>query len=88
MDQAGRHPAKPLQGPGNIRLLPQPAHSPELNPAEPLWEERREKALANRSFESLEALMDTWCEGLMKVAADEPRLRSMTDFPYLRIDTS
>jgi transposase len=88
VDQAGWHQAKQLQVPDNIRLLPQPAHSPELNPAEHLWEELREKALANRSFESLDSLIDTLCEGLRKLAADGPRLRSMTDFPYLRIDTS
>lgn len=88
VDRAGWHQAKQLPVPDNIRLLPQPAHSPELNPAEHLWDELREKALSNRSFESLDALMDAVCEGLRKVAADEPRLRSMTDFPYLRIDTS
>jgi transposase len=69
-------------------LLPQPAHSPELNPVEHLWEELREKVLPNISFDSLDALIDTLCEGLREVAADEPRIRSMTDFPYLRIDTS
>jgi transposase len=88
LDRAGWHRAKRLAVPENIRLLPQPAHSPELNPAEHLWEELREKTLANRSFASLDALIDRLCEGLREMAADEPRLRSMTDFPYLRITTS
>jgi hypothetical protein len=74
--------------PENIRLLPQPAHSPELNPAEHLWEELREKMLPNCSFPSLDLLIDKLCEGLKELAADEPRVRSMTDFPYMRIDTS
>lgn len=88
VDRAGGHQAKRLPVPENIRLLPQPARSPELNPAEHLWEELREKTLANRSFASLDALIDTLCEGLRELMADKPRLRSMTDFPYLRIDTS
>jgi transposase len=87
VDQAGWHRAKGLQVPENIRLLPQPAHSPELNPAEHLWEELREKALPNRSFPSLDLLIDQLCEGLKELAADEQRVRSMADFPYMRINT-
>jgi transposase len=88
VDQAGWHRAKGLQVPENIRLLPQPAHSPELNPAEHLWEELREKALPNRSFSSLDLLIDQLCEGLKELAADEQRVRSMANFPYMRINTS
>ena len=88
VDQAGWHRAKGLQVPENIRLLPQPAHSPELNPAEHLWEELREKTLPNHSFPSLDLLIDQLCEGLKGLAADEQRVRSMVDFPYMRINTS
>jgi transposase len=88
VDQAGWHRAKGLQVPENIRLLPQPAHSPELNPAEHLWEELREKTLPNPSFPSLDLLIDQLCEGLKGLAADEQRVRSMVDFPYMRINTS
>jgi transposase len=88
VDQAGWHRAKGLQVPENIRLLPQPAHSPELNPAEHPWEELREKTLPNHSFPSLDLLIDQLCEGLKGLAADEQRVRSMVDFPYMRINTS
>lgn len=88
LDRAGWHRAKGLQVPENIRLLPQPAHSPELNPAEHVWEELREKTLPNQSFDSLDLLIDKLCEGLPELAADEGRVRSMTDFPYMRINTS
>jgi hypothetical protein len=88
VDRAGWHRAKGLQMPENIRLLPQPASSPELNPAEHLWEELREKTLPNMSFLSLDLLIEKLCEGLQELAADESRVRSMTDFPYMRIDTS
>jgi transposase len=88
VDQAGWHRAKGLQVPENIRLLPQPAHSPELNPAEHLWKELREKTLPNHSFPSLDLLIDQLCEGLKGLADDEQRVRSMVDFPYMRINTS
>src|SRR5512135_668733 len=50
VDQAGWHRAKDLVVPENIRLIPQPAYSPELNPVEHIWEEIREKAFYNRAF--------------------------------------
>jgi len=43
VDQAGWHQSKDLKIPANIRLIAQPAYSPELNPVEHVWEEVREK---------------------------------------------
>ncbi len=48
VDRAGWHQSKDLVLPDNIRLLPQPAYSPELNPVEHIWEELREKHFHNR----------------------------------------
>lgn len=53
VDQAGWHNSKNLRIPDNIRLLPQPSHSPELNPVEHVWEELREKVLPNLAFKFL-----------------------------------
>ena len=47
VDQASWHGAKDLRIPANIRLIAQPAYSPELNPVEHIWKELREKQLAN-----------------------------------------
>jgi hypothetical protein len=85
LDRAGWHMAKRLTVPENIRLLPLPARSPELNPAEHMWEELREKSLPNPSFHSLTVLEDTLCAGLSQLADDPVRIRSLTDFPYTRI---
>jgi len=85
VDRAGWHTTQHLPVPDNIRLLPLPARSPELNPAEHLWEELREKDLANRSFSSLRPLEKTLCEGLTHLAADPDRVRSLTDFPYMKL---
>ena len=85
VDQAGWHRAKDLVVPENIRLTPQPAYSPELNPVEHIWDELREKYFHNRIFPSLEALIDVLCQGLCHLADDAERLRSLTGFPHLKI---
>ena len=86
VDQAGWHRAKDLQVPENIRLIFQPAYSPEVNPVEHLWEELREKYLHNLVFPSLEDLIEVLCDGLNHLAADHARLRSMMFFPHFRME--
>ncbi len=84
VDQAGWHRAKDLVVPENIRLIFQPAHSPELNPVEHVWEDLREKQLPNRAFPSLDEVIDAVCDGLRQLESDPKRLRSMTYFPHFR----
>lgn len=85
VDQAGWHGAKDLVTPENIRLIPQPAYSPELNPVEHIWDELREKYFHNRIFSSLDLLIDQLCQGLNDLADDPGLLRSLTGFPHLKI---
>jgi transposase len=84
LDQAGWHSAKNLVIPENIRLIPQPAYSPELNPVEHIWEEIREKAFSNRVFASLDAVIDTLCDQLRQLEDNSKLLHSMTYFPHFR----
>jgi len=84
LDQAGWHEAKDLKIPGNIRLIPQPAYSPELNPVEHLWEHLREKHFPNFACSSLDEVIDKLCEGLTQLESEPKRLRSMTYFPHFR----
>ena len=84
VDQAGWHQAKELKIPANMRLIAQPAYSPELNPVEHVWEEVREKHLANLALASLDEVIDKVCDGLNQLEADPERLRSMTYFPHFR----
>jgi len=86
VDQAGWHRAKDLQIPENIRLIFQPAYSPEVNPVEHLWEELREKYLHNRIFSSLEELLEVLCQALTELTEDKQRLRSMMFFPHFRLE--
>jgi len=57
VDQAGWHTSKDLVIPENIRLIYQPAYSPELNPVEHIWEELRENSFYNRCYKSLDKVM-------------------------------
>jgi transposase len=84
LDQAGWHEAKDLKVPENIRLIAQPASSPELNPVEHLWEHLREKHFPNFACSSLDEVIDKLCEGLTRLEAEPKRLRSMTYFPHFR----
>ena len=85
VDQAGWHRSKELLVPANIRLIEQPAYSPEVNPVEHLWEELREKYLHNRLFSSLDSLIEVLCQGLNELTDDKERLSSMMSFPHLNV---
>jgi len=85
VDQAGWHDSNDLVIPENIRLLYQPAYSPELNPVEHIWEEIREKRFYNKNSESLDKVMQNLCDGLMELESDPQHIRSMTYFPHFRM---
>jgi len=84
VDQASWHMSKRLKIPENIRLIAQPAYSPELNPVEHIWEEIREKAMPNAAFKSLDEVEQSLCKEIRRLESDPDRLRSMTNFPHLR----
>ncbi len=85
VDQAGWHKSKKLIIPANVRLIPQPPHSPELNPVEHLWEDLRENAMPNAAYKSLDQVEQALCHRLVHLGNNPERLRSMTNFLYLRV---
>jgi transposase len=85
VDGAGWHKARALKIPENISLITQPSHSPELNPAEHVWDELREKYLHNKPFRTLDQVQEALCNGLCDLMNAPERLRSLTNFPYLRV---
>jgi hypothetical protein len=72
MDQAGWHLAGELNVPENMRLLFLPPYSPELNPAEHLWEALREDCFANHVFTDLDAVETVLAEGLLALQEKGP----------------
>ncbi len=55
IDQATAHMATWIRWPENVLPIVQPSHSPELNPAERLWQDLR-KRFKGKNFESIGAL--------------------------------
>ena len=85
IDRAGWHKSMELKVPENIRLIARPSHSPELNPAEHLWEDLRENEFHNKAFGSLNEVKQALGEGFIRIESDPKALSSMTLFPYLNI---
>jgi hypothetical protein len=66
-----------------MRLVPWPSWSPQLNPAEHVWDELREKYFANRRFASMDQLEEQLVAGLATLEADLPRRASLTGFSWI-----
>jgi hypothetical protein len=78
LDGAGYHNKAALEVPENITLVPLPPYSPELNPAENIWEYLRANKLANTVFETYDEIVDKACEAWMFFANDKSRVASIT----------
>jgi len=83
LDGAGWHRGGKLVVPENMRLLPLPAYSPELNPVENIWEEIKEKGFTNKVFASLDALEKQLVHSL-KHLEDNPEItRSIAGWTWI-----
>jgi len=83
LDGAGWHRAKDLRIPENMRLLPLPPYSPELNPVEHLWEEIREKWFPNLVFDSLTGVEDRLVEALAALENSPQRVARIAAFDWI-----
>lgn len=81
LDNAGWHHAKALTWPGNVTPLYLPAYSPELNPAENLWQYLRSQQLSNRVFEDYATMLrrvdSAWSH------LDAARIKSLCRSPWI-----
>ena len=83
LDGAGWHKAHDLVVPSNMTLVPLPPYSPELNPAEHVWDYIRENDLRNLVFPDLDKVMDAVETSLHHLHGSPHLLRSMTAFPWI-----
>jgi transposase len=83
LDGSGSHTSRRVTWPEGVEALPLPAYSPELNPAERLFEVLR-GALANQVFDGLEALEQALTAALRPYWHDPARLRRLTAYPWWR----
>jgi transposase len=80
---AGWHKAKSLTIPANLRSVFLPPYSPELNPAENLWDDLREKAFRNRVFASIQALENHLAASMRDMELQKERVRSIVAWPWI-----
>jgi putative transposase len=83
LDGAGWHTSGLLKLPENMRLIPLPPYAPELNPAEHIWDDLREKSFHNRVFDSIDGLEDHLEVSLREMECDKARVRSIVAWPWI-----
>jgi transposase len=85
LDRAGWHrTGGKLRVPDNISLLYLPPYSPELNPAENVWQYLRQNFLSNRIYASYNAIIDACCNAWNALAAQAGLIASITTREWAR----
>ncbi len=78
VDGAGWHISDKLDIPETISLLKLPPYAPELNPVENVWEYLRKNKLANRLYDTYDAIVDACCDAWNAVANVPSLITSIT----------
>ncbi len=85
MDKAGWHISNGLEIKDNLAIMYLPPYSPDLNPAEHLWDYIREKkGFNNNVFNSLQEVEDKLSLSLNDMANDLEEIKSLCNFNWLR----
>ncbi len=83
MDQAGWHKSERVEFFGdNLRMLYLPPYSPELNPAEHLWEHIRENYFKNKSWDNLDDIEWQLVKAMKVLSVDKKTVQSITGFKW------
>jgi transposase len=83
LDGASSHKAHDLVVPKNISLVLLPPYSPELNPAEYIWNILRRDYFANSVFDSLDAATSQAERGLAEMKGNKEAIRGLTNWPWI-----
>ena len=83
MDGAGWHKSKELKIPANISILLLPPYSPELNPAELIWRQLRQRKLSNRLYPTIDDLEAAVDEAWLWISNQQDELSSVCLFPWI-----
>jgi len=84
LDGAGWHQAKDLRVPQNLKLIFLPPSSPQLNPAEHLWDHLRENHFGIDALTRLDQVAHRLAPGLQSLAAQPDLVRSLTLFDWIK----
>lgn len=70
--------------PATIQLLPLPPYSPELNPAEHVWQDVRKNEFGNDVMPRLEAVGERLGQGIRRLDANPAYVQSLTCFDWIK----
>ena len=84
LDGAGWHVSRALVVPPAISLVVLPPYSPELNPVERVWLYLRERFLSLRLIHSTDAIIDACCDAWMRLVAETDRIKSLSNYPWIK----
>jgi transposase len=84
MDGAGWHDSKELEVPVNVSILLLPPYSPELNPAELIWRQLRQRKLSNRLYPTIDDLEAAVDEAWLWISEQQEELSSLCLFPWIK----
>ncbi len=76
-DRAAWHMTEKLLAPANLPILPWPPYSPELNPAEQVWQQLRQSDWANRCFTNYDQVVDACCQVWNRFASQPDTIRNL-----------
>lgn len=80
LDNGAFHKAKRLKIPDNIEMIFLPPYSPELNPAEKIWQKFK-RDFTNKLFHTLEDLRDYVCK--LTIELTEREVVSICSYDYI-----
>jgi len=83
VDGASSHKGKELEVPKNVSLIFLPPYSPELNPAEQIWNILRRDYFANKVFDSLDAAIRQAEQGLVAMSQNKEAVKRLTNWHWI-----
>ncbi|WP_168733673.1 IS630 family transposase [Deinococcus sp. Arct2-2] len=83
LDQAGWHTSQKLEVPPNLFLLPFPAYTPELSPAEPMVTKLK-LPIANQTLNTLQEVEDLIAAECVRLQHNPQEVKSLTLFPWIK----
>ena len=69
-DGAAWHRSNAIILPENIKLLPIPPYTPEMNPIEQIWKQLRTTGFKNEVFQTLEDVMLRLCAAIRRLTKE------------------
>ena len=83
LDGAGWHRSRELEIPDNVKLIPLPPYSPQLNPVERLWAYFKSHYTRGAYFEALDEIEERVVKGAIFLHANPEIIKSVAAVDYV-----